>query len=635
MNPMRERASDCGWERPKTTKLYLHPPLAERIVTVWPDFKVVNGQIKEGVPLNGGYGFGFLILRGDGAESVPWKETVFTTREDGIPIPVLSSPGDGLSLSMECFCSMERAPVTYCRLKVRNGHPWPMESSLSLMPRNGRETYMMGTSIDAYQSYEPCRESWGMLPSDWTFANDRLSNGESEIVLLPGKSVGMEWVECDIRRPFLFKKILRLSFRLEPDGETSVDIAMRRGTGGAFRYEEEKRKTVKGWERELSGITLFPSTDAPSVRAMFLSLTAQCLQMFAMPEGTDHVIPRQGGIVHWIWPWEAAEMTMALDRIGLHDYPEKAYDFFRAHLLVKEGPDKGMIKTMGIDWACQTGSVLLGLSYHIKSMKSRERFQHYRQMLLDCLDYIERTRAKTMDPSFTGVGKGLFPPMKASDWPDEYQSWCWTDLNNLLGLKEMHGLFALFQDDCAPRIEKSYRDYRGIIERILKDFTDGQKDNDEILIPYRLGIPLTDPALYPYHADATNLIRLGLVKPGGKVFRQLEAYFRNRRLIQNGLTGLMQDSYPGDRWCGHTWYLGISDMAWFYGWLEAGEIEKAEETFFAVLKYGMTAEHYMQERYADNDPTYVPWSPNASNNGRVIMMMLDYHSRVEGRSGKG
>jgi len=40
----------------------------------------------------------------------------------------------------------------------------------------------------------------------------------------------------------------------------------------------------------------------------------------------------------------------------------------------------------------------------------------------------------------------------------------------------------------------------------------------------------------------------------------------------------------------------------------------------------MTDEYYMLERYADNDPYYVPWSPNSSANGRTIIMLIDFYS---------
>jgi hypothetical protein len=39
----------------------------------------------------------------------------------------------------------------------------------------------------------------------------------------------------------------------------------------------------------------------------------------------------------------------------------------------------------------------------------------------------------------------------------------------------------------------------------------------------------------------------------------------------------------------------------------------------------MTSEYYMIERYHENDPYFCPWSPNASANGRLINMLLDYY----------
>jgi hypothetical protein len=32
----------------------------------------------------------------------------------------------------------------------------------------------------------------------------------------------------------------------------------------------------------------------------------------------------------------------------------------------------------------------------------------------------------------------------------------------------------------------------------------------------------------------------------------------------------------------------------------------------------------MLERFADNDPTFCPWQPNASANGRLIQMLFEF-----------
>ena len=72
----------------------------------------------------------------------------------------------------------------------------------------------------------------------------------------------------------------------------------------------------------------------------------------------------------------------------------------------------------------------------------------------------------------------------------------------------------------------------------------------------------------------------------------------------------------------HVWYTTNPEYYWFLTWLRLGNRERAEEIIQSQIRYSMTEEYYMIERYADNDPWYGPWSPNVSGNGRMILMLL-------------
>ena len=48
----------------------------------------------------------------------------------------------------------------------------------------------------------------------------------------------------------------------------------------------------------------------------------------------------------------------------------------------------------------------------------------------------------------------------------------------------------------------------------------------------------------------------------------------------------------------------------------------AAQALDACLKYALTDELYVGERYNDANPWYYPWSPNASGSGRITMMLL-------------
>jgi len=88
---------------------------------------------------------------------------------------------------------------------------------------------------------------------------------------------------------------------------------------------------------------------------------------------------------------------------------------------------------------------------------------------------------------------------------------------------------------------------------------------------------------------------------------------------EKGLYGHMP--YPDGNM--HIWYTTNSDYDWFLTFKRLGRRTEAEDIVRCQIAYSMTDEYYMLERYADNDPYYVPWSPNASGNGRLLNMLLD------------
>ena len=50
-----------------------------------------------------------------------------------------------------------------------------------------------------------------------------------------------------------------------------------------------------------------------------------------------------------------------------------------------------------------------------------------------------------------------------------------------------------------------------------------------------------------------------------------------------------------------------------------------EKALDACIKFALTDELYVGERYHDANPWYYPWSPNASGSGRLTLMLLAEH----------
>ncbi len=625
-----------AWQQPKTSKIYLHPPLARRQVTVWPDLKLISKGVAKPrvVPAPGhspGDDHGVRFLFGETAETVDWGRTDISSHEDGLPLPTMRARHGGLEIELRAFCSWDEEPVTYARLRITNDSPVESVATLGLMPRTGFDGLLIGMHGDYYASYRPLLEHWDMIPNTWRWREGALADRDLLVQLAEPEGAEIAWVERHPTNPFA-KHYLRVRAALRGHGHTTLYLALSRGRGVSLNeeaYNLEQARAVERWRGELAAIRRRPRLPEKTLNRMFQSLVCQCLQMLARTD--DGVIwPRQGGRHDGVWPVEAMEWLRALDRLGLLEWSSLGYAFFRDQQL-SEGDDAGRFQGINsLRWTNETGGVLFGLGYHLICRDDPSYFRSWRQSLLDAVAWIEAQRAKTRDNP-EALGYGLFPAGLGHDWQWSGQYWCFTDGICYIGLREAARALAHYRDPEAERIQASVEDYRDCLQRTLSLLVEGCQGDEVVYIPNVLGLPDAYPPFGPYHADGpTNLLRAGIIRPQSELFEQLERYWRQQGWMQNGLTARMTDSlmthgYMADPWAGHTWYTSFSDMHWFYAWLERGERQKAAETLWAQLQYGMSPEFYMLERYADNDPTFAPWQPNASANGRTIMMLLDFY----------
>ncbi len=194
------------------------------------------------------------------------------------------------------------------------------------------------------------------------------------------------------------------------------------------------------------------------------------------------------------------------------------------------------------DWAANTGTIVWGLSKHLRVRQDAERFAYYRQMLLDAHAWIERTRRRTLTEEYPEVGKGLFPAMVANDNSrDISRVWVMTDAWNVMAYEELTHLLELFDDPEKGRVRQSYEEYKGAMESVLAEVIRNSESDDELAIPSILGVAPTNPPNYwvDFHA-APRLIRSKVIEPKSTMFEQVEAYMRNRGRMQNGLVGSMR-----------------------------------------------------------------------------------------------
>jgi len=88
----------------------------------------------------------------------------------------------------------------------------------------------------------------------------------------------------------------------------------------------------------------------------------------------------------------------------------------------------------------------------------------------------------------------------------------------------------------------------------------------------------------------------------------------------NGLTGNLPP-YE-DLSSSHYWYTTCADNLWHQVLKAVGDERQAEVIRAATFRYSMTEEYYVGERYKDDDPWFLPWSPNCSGSGRIVQMLF-------------
>lgn len=604
------------WQRPKTSRLYLQPPKSERFYTLWREGKVVFGSNQQPITdydkqFSAGIWFTDMNDR-----AFDYHKGAFFVREDGIPVhSVKHKLGNKLFVTVESFAAPGRHSVCYVRLTVKNPAETELRSRIGFVLRSAAEQKLLFQSPDLYASYDPDLTAWHQLPSTWQQTEYGYTDGE-------------HFLRCESGLPFVFDQstgTAAAELCLAPGESVEAVFAYDAGRVPDLDYCRERENTIAFWEKELARIQFLPEKIAadPEKARLIKNLTVQILQCFCHMEGSDILLARQGGLQRQIWAYESMPVLEGLSRIGsFDDYIEPIIDTYFGEFY----SETGEITPLSISWAMITSNALYSFAKYAR-MKGKEYFGKYRDRALGSFRWIKTTRASSA--SSDNLVPGLFPPMSSCDDPLVFQSWCNTDTFNLRGIKALAETFEYFNDEAAQEIREEYADYLGCMRSLWQKFSDAET-SDEIAIPYCPNLPdevIIAQFLFPtpvgYFAEGIDMD----VKDASRVLK----YYTNKGFIKGGLYDRMRDhtsvgsakqNLDEDGKC-LVWYVCCHEYYWFLYFLRHGMTDKCEEIVADALRFAITDEYYMIERYHQRDPWFSPWSPNASANGRTINMLLD------------
>ena len=617
-------ADGGSWQRPRTTRRYLHPPLAQNMITLWNDGKIIRGDVVHHHDWSCNYkslkSDVLWVLHGKDDEPFDFKAAENRQPRNGMPFHGLTWKKEGIKISIDAFCEAGvRSPTCFIRLTVENDGSAKAALPMAVMLRRMRECYAVRGSPDIYQTYisqvdffrnaEPIEFVDTAFPNTW--------KSLTSVVRSVDLPEGVAWDG--------YTSALR--FNAFPKTGEPLIITLTMGPhDGVARPEDwdlAKQQTESFWRKELEKINRLPKTvlDDPDKVRLVQNLTVQMLQCFSRPVKSDLTLPRQGGLQRFVWPWDCKDMLTALGLIGdFGTYIEGALDFYFREYSAADG----RIGPFANDWVCNSGECLYSLARYCLDTNNRTVWNRHRAAAFRAFDWIRRKRAETAKDPHKGV-PGLFPSGHATDNPTPIQLWCFTDHSTLAGLKAFAKASRYFGEARASEVQKEADSLQAVIGAIYRKFSEAAANGDELRIPLTPDGNDDEFRKAGYFDTAQGyVLRMGLAcgyAPDSDVMKVYNWHLRNGKASEKGLCANHPPlSNLNDK---HVWYTTSAEQHWYNCFKRIGRNDLAELVWQATLKYSVTEEFYVGERYRDDTPWYFPWSPNASGSGRIILMMLD------------
>ncbi|MBE6395756.1 MAG: hypothetical protein E7046_01975 [Lentisphaerae bacterium] len=617
-------AEESSWQRPRTTRRYLHPPLAQNMFTLWNDGKIIRGDVPHRHDWSDRYADlksdVLWIMHGEKDEPFDFKNAQNRLPEDGTPFHGLTWKKDGFTVSLDAFCETGvRLPTCFIRLTVENDGSAKAGLPLAVMMRRLREYYAVKGAPDVYQPYET-EDGYFRWSEPIEFNRVETSNmwkSASALVRVEALPEGAvwEWETGAIR----FNAFPKPGKPLVVDFTFGVHDSVVRPQD----RESVKAAAVKFWQNELAKINRLPAAIAndPEKMRLVKNLTVQMLQCFSHPIGSDLILPRQGGLQRFVWPWDCKDMLIALGLIGDFDmYIEGTLDFYFREYSAEDG----RIGPFRNDWVCDTGECLYSLSRYCRQFDKRAVWNRHREAAFAAFDWICQKRKETATDPKKGM-PGFFPTARATDNGTPIQLWVFTDHSTLAALRSFALAARHFGDPRADEVQAEYEDLRGLIASVYRKFSDAAKDKDELRVPL---VPSGDDEAFLKAGYFNNshgyVLRIGLecgYVPQSDVMKVYNWCLRSGKASPKGLCANNPPKKNlSDR---HIWYTTNAEQHFYWCFRQIGRDDLADLVFDAILKYSVTEEYYVGERYRDDNPWYFPWSPNASGSGRIIRMLLN------------
>lgn len=419
-----------------------------------------------------------------------------------------------------------------------------------------------------------------------------------------------------VRPEMMLKKLdnlIRFSAILQPQEQKR--FSLRLGT---------KEKAIKSPKRTISRFKSFIDNDNISQLHMaphkmgdiFRTLQISTLQLLIDFDKIQGLQPCQGGTSErfHVWVWEAMCMLSPMIRLGHFNAVKKVIDFI---FTLQDGGFPpvgefnsldGAIGTTGPRWMSTTGAALaLSTDYYRYSHDENFIHSYLPKMLRAAFWIINEIRHSRIPNSPV---HGLMPYGKATDADIGYVL-SMSDAYSYFGLEKFSRLLSSINHEKTDEVLAEVRQYKKDISDAIDRVRRGDGFIDRKIVP-------PDRPQNKTERKFENVVGIQSMSWTGALPTQDERFrdylhYCEENIFHECFTGFM------DR---DVMYVGFSEHIWHDAYLKLGHWKKAYTMLRTNLNYGMTNDaHLVQERFSLTDPSFIPWQPNGSGNGRMLDMI--------------
>jgi len=187
-----------NWVKPITTRRYIHPPMAERMYTIWNEGKIIFG---ENLPVVGGPGYrslescGIWFVYGENDEQFDFKKSINLMNPNGIPVHGLIMHDAKLTFEVEAVSDICRKPTCFMKITISNETAETASEKFAVMVRSGLEHILAFGSPDVYVSYAPDINVWKDLNATWKKTADLTVRDRERFVKFRGDARVLKDIE--------------------------------------------------------------------------------------------------------------------------------------------------------------------------------------------------------------------------------------------------------------------------------------------------------------------------------------------------------------------------------------------------------------------------------------------------------